>query len=176
MAHLPSRADIVQTVEKERHVELLPGTEIMTDIGGVHFVHAHNAPNATVLVPQPTSNIHDPLVMFPSVPVWAQDLLTDISEELVSNVESCRHVHARFLRAVHQHYGSVDCSSDPDLCRSVSNFLVSSSAVGKSVVPVERTYENLTYHILIRRERVLSHLVMPTLSSFPAPMSLAGGQ
>jgi hypothetical protein len=75
MAHLPTRADIAQTIEKERHVELLPGTEVMTDIGSVHFVHAHNAPNATVLVPQPTSDIHDPLVTLTFVLLWITNIL-----------------------------------------------------------------------------------------------------
>jgi predicted RNA binding protein YcfA (HicA-like mRNA interferase family) len=54
--------EVIHVVEAEKHVEMLPGTEIMADIAGAHFVHAHNAPNATVLVPQPTADIHDPLV------------------------------------------------------------------------------------------------------------------
>jgi len=54
--------EVVHAVEMEKHVEMLPGTELMADIMGVHFVHAHNAPDATVLVPQPTADIHDPLV------------------------------------------------------------------------------------------------------------------
>ncbi|TKA55492.1 hypothetical protein B0A49_11454 [Cryomyces minteri] len=41
--------------------EILPGTEIMTDVPGARFVHAHNATSATVLVPQPTDDPHDPL-------------------------------------------------------------------------------------------------------------------
>lgn len=54
--------EVIHVIEAEKHIEMLPGTEIMADIGGAHFVHAHNAPNATVLVPQPTANMHDPLV------------------------------------------------------------------------------------------------------------------
>ena len=48
--------------ERQMHVEMLPGTEVMTEVGGVHLVHAKNSPNATVLIPQPTANPHDPLV------------------------------------------------------------------------------------------------------------------
>jgi hypothetical protein len=54
--------EVIHVVEAETHVEMLPHTEIMADIAGAHFVHAHNAPNATILVPQPTTDIHDPLV------------------------------------------------------------------------------------------------------------------
>jgi MFS family permease len=61
--------------------------------------------------------------------------LTNVLEELVSKMESRRDVHPRFLRSVHQHYGSVDCASDSDLRGSVSNFPVPSSAVGKSTIP-----------------------------------------
>lgn len=43
-------------------VELLPGTELMRDVDGVHFVHAHNSGNAAVLVPQPSNDPNDPLV------------------------------------------------------------------------------------------------------------------
>jgi hypothetical protein len=54
--------EVIHVVEAEKHVEVLPGTKITADIAGAPFVHAHNAPNATVLVPQPTADIHDPLV------------------------------------------------------------------------------------------------------------------
>jgi hypothetical protein len=53
--------EVIHVVEAEKHVEMLPGTEIMADIAAAHFVHAHNTPNATVLVPQPIADIHDPL-------------------------------------------------------------------------------------------------------------------
>ena len=36
--------EAIHVVEAEKHVEMLPGTEIMADIAGTHFVHAHNAP------------------------------------------------------------------------------------------------------------------------------------
>jgi hypothetical protein len=54
--------EVIHVLEVEKHVEMLPGTEIIADIARARFVHAPNAPNATVLVPQPTTNIHDPLV------------------------------------------------------------------------------------------------------------------
>lgn len=43
-------------------VELLPGTELMRDVDGAHFVHAHNSGDAAVLVPQPSNDPNDPLV------------------------------------------------------------------------------------------------------------------
>lgn len=54
--------DLVERIERETHVEILPGTEVMADIAGAHFIHAHNSTNSTVLVPQPTDDPHDPLV------------------------------------------------------------------------------------------------------------------
>jgi hypothetical protein len=48
--------------EREMHVEMLSGTEVMTDVGRGHLVHAKNSPNATVLIPQPTASPNDPLV------------------------------------------------------------------------------------------------------------------
>ncbi|KAL9060806.1 MAG: hypothetical protein Q9162_000510 [Coniocarpon cinnabarinum] len=45
-------------LEDELHTEILPGTEIMTDVGSTHFVKGKSS---TVLVPQPSSDPHDPL-------------------------------------------------------------------------------------------------------------------
>jgi len=54
--------DLIRRVQCETNVEILPGTELMADIGGAHFIHAHNSANSAVLVPQPTEDPHDPLV------------------------------------------------------------------------------------------------------------------
>ncbi|KAK5241255.1 hypothetical protein LTR40_013314, partial [Exophiala xenobiotica] len=47
-------------IEQELHVEILPGTEIMADIGSHHFVKS-SGKDHRVLVPQPSDNPHDPL-------------------------------------------------------------------------------------------------------------------
>ena len=44
-------------IEQELHTEILPGTEIMTDVGTHHFVKGGSG----VLVPQPSDDPHDPL-------------------------------------------------------------------------------------------------------------------
>ncbi|CAK3758407.1 MFS general substrate transporter [Lecanosticta acicola] len=44
-------------LERELHVEIVPGTEVMTDLASHHFVKARSH----VLVPQPSDNPHDPL-------------------------------------------------------------------------------------------------------------------
>lgn len=54
--------------EHDLDYEFLPGTELLTDIGDVHRVHAHNAPNSTVLVPQPSASPDDPLVWIAKSP------------------------------------------------------------------------------------------------------------
>jgi hypothetical protein len=45
--------------EEELGIEILPGTEVMTDIEHVRFIRA-NA-DGPVLVPQPSNDCHDPL-------------------------------------------------------------------------------------------------------------------
>ncbi|CZR66561.1 related to MFS transporter [Phialocephala subalpina] len=49
------------TTERDLHVEMLPGTELLEDVGNLHRIHAHNVANSTVLVPQPSSSPDDPL-------------------------------------------------------------------------------------------------------------------
>ncbi|KAK4937454.1 hypothetical protein LTR10_021906 [Elasticomyces elasticus] len=47
-------------LEQELHTEILPGTEIMADVGSHHFVKS-SGKDHRVLVPQPSDNPHDPL-------------------------------------------------------------------------------------------------------------------
>lgn len=47
----------LRQIEREIHTEILPGTEIMADIGSHHFVKG----GTHVLVPQPSADPHDPL-------------------------------------------------------------------------------------------------------------------
>ncbi|KAI7089274.1 serine/threonine kinase 16 [Hortaea werneckii] len=44
-------------IEEELHTEILPGTEVMADVGSHHFVKG----GSHVLVPQPSDDPHDPL-------------------------------------------------------------------------------------------------------------------
>jgi hypothetical protein len=55
----------VHQLEEELHTEILPGTEIMKDVGSHHFVKAGGG-HHDVLVPQPSDDEHDPLVCSPS--------------------------------------------------------------------------------------------------------------
>ena len=48
-------------LEEELHVQVVPGTEIMKDVGSHHFVKS-SAQSGPVLVPQPSDDPHDPLV------------------------------------------------------------------------------------------------------------------
>jgi hypothetical protein len=50
----------VRELEAELHTEILPGTEIMIDVGTHHFVKS-SAAGKQVLVPQPSDDEHDPL-------------------------------------------------------------------------------------------------------------------
>lgn len=45
-------------LEEELHTEILPGTEVMTDVGSHHFV---KGTHREVLVPQPSDDPDDPL-------------------------------------------------------------------------------------------------------------------
>ncbi|KAK6380303.1 hypothetical protein LTS17_005492 [Exophiala oligosperma] len=50
-------ADARHEIEETVHTVLYPGTEVMTDVGGLHFKHA----GKSVLVPQPSDDPSDPL-------------------------------------------------------------------------------------------------------------------
>jgi hypothetical protein len=55
------------------HIKIYPGTEIMADIGNIHFVKSNTASDR-VLVPQPSSDVNDPLVRLLSLgPIEAMD-------------------------------------------------------------------------------------------------------
>ncbi|KAF2149590.1 MFS general substrate transporter, partial [Myriangium duriaei CBS 260.36] len=47
----------LHAIEQELDIDIVPGTEIMTDVGSHHFVKS----SAGVLVPQPSADPHDPL-------------------------------------------------------------------------------------------------------------------
>lgn len=55
-------------VGREAEVDLVPGTEVMTEIGGARFYHNEDNPDSVVLIPQPTDDPHDPLVSI--TPFW----------------------------------------------------------------------------------------------------------
>ncbi|KAL8709446.1 MAG: hypothetical protein Q9220_005829 [cf. Caloplaca sp. 1 TL-2023] len=50
----------LRQLEQELNVRIVPGTEIMVDVGNHHFVKSSHAPDR-VLVPQPSNDPHDPL-------------------------------------------------------------------------------------------------------------------
>lgn len=55
-------ADVSQCkIEEELDTKIYPGTEVMADVGTHHFVKSSQA-GASVLVPQPSADPHDPLV------------------------------------------------------------------------------------------------------------------
>lgn len=63
-------------LEEELHLEILPGTEIMADVGSHHFVKSKASPDR-VLVPQPSEDSHDPLVRsYQGKPLFFIRLLT----------------------------------------------------------------------------------------------------
>ncbi|KAJ2900159.1 hypothetical protein MKZ38_002573 [Zalerion maritima] len=49
----------LEDIQRELHMEIIPGTEIMTDVGTHHFVKLGKG--SVVLVPQPSPDKHDPL-------------------------------------------------------------------------------------------------------------------
>ncbi|KAH6971296.1 hypothetical protein EDB80DRAFT_533797, partial [Ilyonectria destructans] len=48
-----------EEIQNELHIEVLPGTEIMTDVGSHHFIKSEDS--HFVLIPQPSQDPHDPL-------------------------------------------------------------------------------------------------------------------
>ncbi|KAL9111186.1 MAG: hypothetical protein Q9187_007952 [Circinaria calcarea] len=47
-------------LEQELNVKIVPGTEVMTDVGTHHFIKSSSTSDR-VLVPQPSDDPHDPL-------------------------------------------------------------------------------------------------------------------
>jgi hypothetical protein len=45
-----------------KDVVIVPGTEVMKDHDGIHFIHARNAAQGPILLPTPSEHPHDPLV------------------------------------------------------------------------------------------------------------------
>lgn len=73
-------------IEQQLDTKIYPGTEIMADVGSLHFVKSSDR----VLVPQPSQSPHDPLV-WPHQHDWLRRTLT--SAELEQVLEDERHVH-----------------------------------------------------------------------------------
>lgn len=51
-------------MSSDKTLEILPGTEVMKDHDGIHFIHARNSAQGPVLLPTPSEYAHDPLVSF----------------------------------------------------------------------------------------------------------------
>lgn len=49
--------------ERDFNVEMLPGTELLTDSTFGHRIHDRNVVNSTILIPQPSKLLDDPLVL-----------------------------------------------------------------------------------------------------------------
>ncbi|KPM44156.1 hypothetical protein AK830_g2360 [Neonectria ditissima] len=54
------RQEELEQIQNELDIEIIPGTEIMTDVGSHHFVKSEDKSHR-VLVPQPSNDPHDPL-------------------------------------------------------------------------------------------------------------------
>ncbi|RKK10986.1 hypothetical protein BFJ66_g17609 [Fusarium oxysporum f. sp. cepae] len=55
-----ARREELEQIQDELHIEIIPGTEIMADIGSYHFVRSDDSSHR-VLVPQPSQSPRDPL-------------------------------------------------------------------------------------------------------------------
>lgn len=72
---------MLHQLEEELHTQIVPGTEIMTDVGSHHFVKS-SATSDRVLVPQPSDNPHDPLVSLVLCP--SRSSQTEVAREPVN--------------------------------------------------------------------------------------------
>lgn len=94
---------VIQQLERELNIKILPGTELMIDAGAHHFVKA-SAGSDRVLVPQPSDDASDPLVS-PAICRCALDAeridRPSSTIELEQILESFRHVlrHGLNLRS-----------------------------------------------------------------------------
>ena len=90
-------------------VEVLPGTEIMRDVAGVHFVHAHGSPDSAVLVPQPSNNLNDPLV---SPFSCCRNYLYLTQTELELKMEVHSHRQSSGFRLRQPDWDTINCTTD----------------------------------------------------------------
>jgi hypothetical protein len=78
---------MLRGLEQELEVDLIPGTEIMIDFGKPHFVKATGSD--CVLVHQPSSSPHDPLVRHSCS--RCRDIAAKSLAELVTKIEILCH-------------------------------------------------------------------------------------
>ncbi|CAG9942530.1 unnamed protein product [Clonostachys rosea f. rosea IK726] len=57
----PHTAHHEEGATEGEQIEMIPGTEVMTDVEEKHLAHAHNTASSAILIPQPTNDPHDPL-------------------------------------------------------------------------------------------------------------------
>jgi hypothetical protein len=93
---------------QEMNVEMLPGTEILTDVGNLRRIHDHNTQDSMVLVPQPSADPNDPLVWEARTSHSAWELIK--ISELESKVEDLDHGQSMLFRSVEHHAQSVHCA------------------------------------------------------------------
>ncbi|MCJ1235788.1 hypothetical protein MMC14_003759 [Varicellaria rhodocarpa] len=74
--------NVLHQLEEELNVKILPGTEVMLDVGTHHFVKSSNSDR--VLVPQPSNDPHDPLNWSP---FWKFSTMTCAT--MISFVQGC---------------------------------------------------------------------------------------
>jgi len=58
----PFIACLYSKMAADDFVDIVPGTEVMKDHDGIHYIHARNAAQGPVLLPTPSEYSHDPLV------------------------------------------------------------------------------------------------------------------
>lgn len=102
-------------VDQDLDIEMVPGTELLTNTTLVDRFHDHNGKDGPILIPQPSRALDDPLVRCVVFNVWqAQSVLTD-SIELEPLVEEPHHGQSMHLRSLEYHAQSVYLSLDADL-------------------------------------------------------------
>ncbi|XP_044717757.1 major facilitator superfamily domain-containing protein [Hirsutella rhossiliensis] len=70
-----SRREELEQIQNELDVEIIPGTEVMADLGSHHAVNSDDSPHR-FLVPQPSDDPHDPLNW---TVAWKLSALTAVS-------------------------------------------------------------------------------------------------
>ena len=96
----------IHEIEQELHVEILPGTEVMADVGSHHFVKG----GKEVLIPQPSSDPHDPLVNHLFVRWWNREADFTRTGRLCGKHSASQPPPASHSRKVSDHLRSRLCS------------------------------------------------------------------
>ncbi|KAH6688426.1 major facilitator superfamily domain-containing protein [Plectosphaerella plurivora] len=148
-------------IQAELHIEVLPGTEIMTDVGKHHFIKSQEH-STLVLVPQPSQDPHDPLNWSP---LWKASVSFAVSSMTFTQGFAPLALAPMFPYLIRDYESSLEAviqfTGVTILILGFSNFIWApiSSSFGRRPVYIASQLICLASHILRARARSYSQFM-----------------